>query len=223
VRAFQAHAWVEVYFGELGWVEFDPTSDTLAPGEEFAPFPGPDKDRMARLIAEIVKNQTGVEEQAPKAPPIAASASRLGREFARIAVLVARLWYVLLPALYVLFLLCTKLLPLVPGFLSRDARRRARADYSLCLVQCAGVGKARRSSESVLEHAARLSRDSDIALTPVASMYLRAAFGEQFDSRDLDAAQPALAQFAATFRRNVRLPLRLLGMLNPLGAIVRRL
>jgi hypothetical protein len=54
-------------------------------------------------------------------------------------------------------------------------------------------------------------------------MYLRAAFGEQFDSRDLDAAQPALAQFAATFRRNVRLPLRLLGMLNPLGAIVRRL
>jgi transglutaminase-like putative cysteine protease len=170
VRAFQAHAWVEVYFGELGWVEFDPTSDTLAPGEEFAPFPGPDKDRMARLIAEIVKNQTGVEEQAPKASPIAASASRLGREFARIAVLVARLWYVLLPALYVLFLLCTKLLPLVPGFLSRDARRRARADYSLCLVQCAGVGKARRSSESVLEHASRLSRDSDIALIPVASM-----------------------------------------------------
>jgi len=223
VRAFQAHAWVEVYFGELGWVEFDPTSDTLAPGEEFAPFPGPDKDRMARLIAEIVKNQTGVEEQAPKVPPIAASASRLGREFARIAVLVARLWYVLLPALYVLFLLCTKLLPLVPGFLSRDARRRARADYSLCLVQCAGVGKARRSSESVLEHAARLDRESDIALTPVASMYLRAAFGEQFDGRDLDAAQPALAQFAATFRRNVRLPLRLLGMLNPLGAIVRRL
>ena len=223
VRAFQAHAWVEVYFGELGWVEFDPTSDTLAPGEEFAPFPGPDKDRMARLIAEIVKNQTGVEEQAPKALPMAASASRLGREFARIAVLVARLWYVLLPALYVLFLLCTKLLPLVPGFLSRDARRRARADYSLCLVQCAGVGKARRSSESVLEHAARLSRDSDIALTPVASMYLRAAFGEQFDSSDLAAAQPALAQFAATFRRSVRLPLRLLRMLNPLGAVLRRL
>src|SRR5208337_4762301 len=52
VRAFQAHAWVEVYFGFLGWVEFDPTSDILAPNEEFAPFPGPDKDRMARLIAE---------------------------------------------------------------------------------------------------------------------------------------------------------------------------
>ena len=222
VRAFQAHAWVEVYFGQMGWVEFDPTSDILAAGEEFSPFPGPDKDRMARLIAEIVKNQTGVEEQAQKVPTIAASASRLGREFARIAVLVARLWYVLLPALYAIFLLCTKVLPLLPGLLSRDARRRTRAGYSLCLVQCAGVGKARRSSESALEHAARLSRESDIALAPVASLYLKAAFGEQFDKSDLDAAQPALAEFSSTFRRNVGLPLRLLGVVNPLGAVPRR-
>ncbi len=223
VRAFQAHAWVEVYFGPLGWVEFDPTSDILAPGEDFAPFPGPDKDRMARLIAEIVKNQTGIEEQAPKVPTIAASASRLGQELARIATLVARLWYVLLPALFVLFLLCTKLLPLVPGFLSRDARLRARAGYTLCLVQCAGVGKARRSSESALEHAARLGRENDIALTPVVSMYLKAAFGETFDGGDIEAAQPALAEFSLTFRRNVGLPLRLLGLLNPLGAVPRRL
>ncbi len=223
VRAFQAHAWVEVYFGQLGWVEFDPTSDILAAGEDFAPFPGPDKDRMARLIAEIVKNQAGAEEQAPKVPPIAASASRLGRELARIAVLVARLWYVLLPALYVLFLLCIKLLPLLPGFLSRDARRRARAGYTWCLVQCAGVGKARRLTESALEHAARLSRESEISIAPVASMYLKAAFGEQFSSGDLEAARPALAEFSSTFRRNVGLPLRLLGMVNPLGAVPRRL
>jgi transglutaminase-like putative cysteine protease len=221
VRAFQAHAWVEVYFGPSGWVEFDPTSDTLAPGEDLAPFPGPDKDRMARLIAEIVKNQTGVEEQAPKVPTIASSASRLGQELAKIASLVARLWYVLLPALYALFLLCAKLLPLVPGLLSRDPRRRTRAGYSLCLVQLAGVGKARRSSESALEHAARLGRDSAIALTPVVTLYLKAAFGEQFDKGDIDATKPALAEFAATFRRNIVLPLRLLGVVSPLGAVSR--
>jgi hypothetical protein len=223
VRAFQAHAWVEVFFGSLGWVEFDPTSDNLAPGEDFAPFPGPDKDKMARLIAEIVRNQTGIEEQAPTVPPIAASASKLGREFARIALLVARLWYVLLPTLYALFLLCTKLLPLAPGFLSRDARRRARAGYALCLVQCAGVGMARRLSESALEHAARLGRESHIALTPAASVYLKAAFSEHFNDGDIDAARPALAEFTSTFRRNVGLPLRLLGAVNPLGAVPRRL
>jgi transglutaminase-like putative cysteine protease len=222
VRAFQAHAWVEVYFGSLGWVEFDPTSDVLAPGEDFSPFPAPDKDRMARLIAEIVKNQTDQEEQAPKVPTVAASASLLGREIARIALLVARLWYVVLPGLYLLLLVCTKLLPLVPGLLSRDARRRARADYTLCLVRCAGVGRSRRTAESALEHAARLARESSIALAPVVDFYLKSAFGERFEWEDLDAAQPALEQFASTFRRNVAWPLRILGMMNPLGAFHRR-
>jgi transglutaminase-like putative cysteine protease len=222
VRAFQAHAWVEVYFGSLGWVEFDPTSDTLAPGEEFAPFPGPDKDRMAQLIAEIVKNQTDKEEQGQKVPTVAASASRLGREIARIAFLVARLWYLVLPGLYVLLLLCTKLLRLVPGLLSRDARRRARAEYTLCLVRCAGVGKSRRAAESPLEHAARLARESNIALTPVVDFYLKAAFGESFEKEDLDAARPAIEEFASSFRKNVAWPLRILGLVNPLGAFPRR-
>ncbi len=222
VRAFQAHAWVEVYFGSLGWVEFDPTSDILAPNEEFAPFPGPDKDRMARLIAEILKNQTGQVEQAPKAPSAAATASRLGGEIARIAVLVARLWYVVLPGLYLVFLFCAKLLPLVPGLLSRNARRRARAGYALCLVRCAGVGQSRRASESALEHAARLARETEIALAPVVDVYLRAAFGECFERRDLDAARPALEKFASTFRRSVAWPRRILGVMNPLGALHRR-
>jgi len=222
VRAFQAHAWVEVYFGSLGWVEFDPTSDTLAPNEEFTPFPGPDKDRLAQLIAEIVKNQTGNEELPPKVPPAAAAASRLGREIARIAAVVARLWYVVLPGLYLLLLFCTKFLPLLPGLLSRDARRRARADYTRCLVRCAGVGRARRASESPLEHAARLARENGIALAPVVELYLKAAFGEHFEWNDLDAARPSLDRFGATFRDHVAWPLRILGFLNPLGAFPRR-
>jgi transglutaminase-like putative cysteine protease len=222
VRAFQAHAWVEVYFGSLGWVEFDPTSDTLAPGEEFMQPPGPDMDRMARLIAEIVKNQTDTEEQAPKVAQVVSTASRLGREIARIAGLVARLWYVVLPGLYVLFLFCAKFLRLVPGLLSSDARRRARALYMACLVRCAGVGKARRTAESVLEHAARLAADGGIDMAPIAELYLMAAFGERFESKDLAAAGPARERFAASFRKNVGWPLRLLGLLSPAGAFSRK-
>jgi transglutaminase-like putative cysteine protease len=222
VRAFQAHAWVEVYFGSMGWVEFDPTSDTLAPGEDFKPFPGPDMDRMAQLIAEIVKNQTDKEEQPPKVPRVVSTASRLGDEIARIAAVVARLWYVVLPALYILFLFCTKYLRLLPGLLSNDARRRARSLYLACLVRCAGVGKARRSGESPLEHAARLDGTDGLALAPVVEMYLMAAFGERFESKDLDAARPALRGFAASFRTRIAWPLRLLGLVNPLGGIFRK-
>ncbi len=115
VRAFQAHAWVEVNFGDLGWVEFDPTSSNLAPGEDFTPPPAPDRDLMAKLIAEIVKNQTDVEDLARPTPMALGAASAIGQEIARIALLVARLWYIVLPALFVLFLFCAKLLPSLPG------------------------------------------------------------------------------------------------------------
>ena len=221
VRAFQAHAWVEVYFGNLGWVEFDPTSNTPAPGEDFAPFPAPDKDRMAQLIAEIVKNQTDQEETAPKLPAVVSTTSRIGQEIARIAVLVARLWYVVLPAAYLLLLAGVKLLPVLPGLLSSNARRRARARYALCLVRCAGVGRGRRHGESALEHARRLGRDSGICLVPVADLYLKASFAPQFDAHDLDEGQAALARFADSFRTGVRLPWRILGAMSPRGAALR--
>ncbi len=222
VRAFQAHAWVEVYFGDLGWVEFDPTSNNLAPGEDFVPFPAPDRDRMAQLIAEILKNQTDEEEHAPPDTGVAGSVSRLSAEIARIALLVARLWYVILPAAYVLFLLLAKLAPRLPGLLSREPRRRAKAGYALCMVRCAGIGRARRRAESPLEHAARLTAETGVALAPVVESYLKASFGEQFDAADLAAAQEARRAFLVSFRTRVSWPRRLLGALNPMGAALRR-
>jgi transglutaminase-like putative cysteine protease len=222
VRAFQAHAWVEVYFGNLGWVEFDPTSSTPAPGEDFAPFPGPDKDRMAQLIAEIVNNRTDQEEQPPRVPTVIAATSRLGQEVARIAAIVARLWYVILPAAYLLALALVKLVPLLPGMLSRDARRRARALYAWCLVRCAGVGRGRRSGESALEHAARLARDTGIALTPVVDLYLKASFAQTFSSQDFDAERHVQEGFTLSFRRGVGLPWRILGAISLRGAAHRR-
>jgi len=115
VRAFQAHAWVEVYFGSLGWVEFDPTR-IPSPQRGVRAVSGPDKDRMAQLIAEIVKNQTGNEELREGAPSRLHGLPPGPGDRQGFAGVVARLWYVVLPGLYLLFLLCTKFLPLLPGF-----------------------------------------------------------------------------------------------------------
>jgi transglutaminase-like putative cysteine protease len=57
VRAFQAHAWVEVPFGRFGWIDFDPTSETPAPGEGLTPPKAMDSDQMTRMIAEILQAQ----------------------------------------------------------------------------------------------------------------------------------------------------------------------
>jgi transglutaminase-like putative cysteine protease len=222
VRAFQAHAWVEVYFGDLGWVEFDPTSQTLAPGEEFTPFPGPDRDMMAKLIAEIVKNQTAQEEQAEPAPRAVGTASMIGREIARIALLVARLWYITLPALYALFLFCAKLLPSLPGLLSRRPRRRMKALYALCVVQLTGAGYGRRPGESPLEHAQRVRADRKIELEPVVESYLKASFAERFDSGDAREARARQKAFTVSWRSRMPVARRILGILNPIGALARR-
>jgi protein-glutamine gamma-glutamyltransferase len=222
VRAFQAHAWVEVYFGNLGWVEFDPTSNTPAPGEDFVPFPAPDRERMAKLIAEIVQNQTDEEDRAPAQPSLVGSASRLGMEIARIAFVVARLWYITLPALYALILVSVKLLPSLPGLLSRDPRRRVKASYRLALVRLAGVGLARRASESPLEHAVRVCRAEGVGLAPFVDIYLKASFGDSFNGEDLGAAREARKEFVASFRARVPLPRRLLGIVNPPGRLPGR-
>jgi transglutaminase-like putative cysteine protease len=221
VRAFQAHAWVEVYFGDLGWVEFDPTSSTPAPGEDFQPFPGPDQARMEKLIAEILNNQTDKEELAQPRPSFLGSASRLGGEIARIVLVVARLWYITLPALYALLLLVLKLLPSLPGLLSRDPRRRAKASYRLCLVRLSGVGLARRSSESPLEHAARVHRDRGVVLAPFTESFLKAAFSSTFDQDDLAEARTADAAVRASLRGAVPWPRRAVGVLVPRGAAMR--
>ena len=56
VNANQAHAWVEVYFPGWGWIEFDPTSQTLAPGEQFE-FASYNPEELEPYIQEILKNR----------------------------------------------------------------------------------------------------------------------------------------------------------------------
>ncbi|HET6485723.1 MAG TPA: transglutaminase domain-containing protein [Spirochaetia bacterium] len=215
VRAFQAHAWVEVYYGNLGWLEFDPTSDRLAPGEEFTNPPGPDRERMAKLIAEILNNQTNIEEWQPTRSAAARSLAGIADTIARLAAVVARLWYFTLPILYVLYLVGSKLLPRLPGLASRDPRRRVKARYRLELVRLAGVGLARRAGESPLEHARRVEAATGACLEPLTRSYLQAAFGPSFEAPQESRARQAAMSFAGSYRQRIGAPLRVTGLLNP--------
>lgn len=70
VRAYQAHAWVEVPFGEFGWLEFDPTSDVPAPGEPFRFPQAGDPAELSRMISEILEAQPQpLDAEASEAPP----------------------------------------------------------------------------------------------------------------------------------------------------------
>ncbi len=214
VRAFQAHAWVEVYFGDLGWMQFDPTSQALAPGEQFSFYMGPDKDKLAKLIREILDNPLTEETAVPEPPaPIASAAGEIARAFR----LLARLWYATLPLLYLLYLLAVKLLPLLPGLLLPEARRKAASLYRLSVTLLKGAGISRLPSESPLEFGRRVQNQWQIALPAVTEGYLKAVFGPRFDLADLAALHEGHRKFLASFRAKVHPARRLFGLLNPLA------
>jgi hypothetical protein len=58
VRADMAHAWVEVWFPSYGWVEYDPTTEQLAEGEEFRFSSGTPPELFERLMKEILDNHS---------------------------------------------------------------------------------------------------------------------------------------------------------------------
>ncbi|MDR2575070.1 MAG: transglutaminase-like domain-containing protein, partial [Treponema sp.] len=58
VRSDMAHAWVEVPFPGYGWIEFDPTTENLAEGEEFRFSTGVDPQLFERLMREILENRS---------------------------------------------------------------------------------------------------------------------------------------------------------------------
>lgn len=66
VQANQAHAWVEVFMGETGWLTYDPTSSQMAPGEDYEFSLGGDPREVKSLLEEILKNRGAlVEENRP--------------------------------------------------------------------------------------------------------------------------------------------------------------
>jgi len=58
VRADMAHAWAEVWFPGYGWIEYDPTSENLAEGEEFRFSSGTPPELFERLMKEILDNRS---------------------------------------------------------------------------------------------------------------------------------------------------------------------
>ena len=60
VRANMAHAWVEVFFPYLGWVDIDPTTEQLADGEllDFSFQAG--GDQFTQLLDEILLNRSAL-------------------------------------------------------------------------------------------------------------------------------------------------------------------
>lgn len=99
VRGDMAHAWVEVWFDEQGWIAFDPTSQTVAPGEVVSTDYGIDQERLSSLIEEIL-SQGELSVREDESPDLT-----MREQLATIARYAARRWYLLPPVLLLVWYL----------------------------------------------------------------------------------------------------------------------
>ncbi len=217
VRAYQAHAWVEVYFGDYGWIEFDPSSQVIAPGEEYTIQFGFDFETFARLLEEILKNQHNLQEQEPQSIEVEDRVRLLGGELFRGLKFVARLWYVTLPALYLLIIGAFKSFPLLRAFFAATQRRKIKYLFADTRVRLEGLGLRKSGEESLLEYAQRVEGQHPLRLSSWVQAYLQAVFGDVFEIADFNRALNTRREFLLSLHRCVSLPRRILGFLNPIN------
>jgi hypothetical protein len=200
VLANMAHAWVEVYLGEYGWISFDPTSQTLAPEEEYDLGSGADPREVAQLLEEILAQELRPAEPRPSARDAEIGSGGLPDALRA----VVRRWYLVLPLTYLAIMTLLRIGPfLVPAFV-RSPRRRAVLRVRAVLAWAAACGIHRRHGESLREFGGRVSVDG---IRPLMQLYERALFAPMFDSRDEEQAADAARAAIRGIRRRVR-PLR---------------
>ncbi len=220
VHANQAHAWVEVYFDDYGWVEFDPTSETPAPGEEVI-FGGVEPDRLAGLIGEILDRQSELEPESGDAGPDEPAGGGSLRWLRGGVSFIARYWFVVIPAVYLVAIAAIKLGPALSLALSTNPRRAVKGRFALSLLVPYGLGLHRRERESWLGYADRLDA-LGLDAGEWTQSYLRAVFAPRFGPEDLAVSQARQRAFRASLRRTTPLLLRVAAFLNPVGSLRRR-
>ncbi len=222
IRAYQAHAWVEVYFGELGWIEFDPTSENLAPDQDIRFLFSFDFDHLSSLIEEILDHQQLLTEEIAETPSFTSRLLRLGEEIIRGASLLARFWYITLPVLYLLSLLTIKYRFYGRYLLAKDKRDKIKQLFRSSLTIPYSLGWIRGAGESILEYSVRCSEKHALPLGPWAEHYLKAVFDDRYDQGNFAKGMQLYREFARSLRRALPLPVRFLAILNPVGSLRRR-
>ena len=212
VRSDMAHAWVEVSFPGYGWIEFDPTTDTLAEDEEFRFSPGVDPNLFERLMREILENRSRLKIKqgedsgaslADKRSPLQ-TASRLFKQFAP----------PLVPLLLALLFLYIRAGYFAAYLARRDTRKRAGCLWSHCHRRLALAGFGRPPGLAEAEWAAHC----DTSIAGIYALYQNAAaarFAPQFSESDLAALWSNYLAFRAAYRKHVPLWRRILAWLVP--------
>jgi transglutaminase-like putative cysteine protease len=163
VNTRHAHAWVEVYFPQAGWLTFEPTPRagiTTVPAYTIAPRVQPTVEPSASpQPSASASSRTGPEENAP-----GAGGSGGIPTLVLVAAAVVALALLVAGALVAMRKRKRRTLAAAPP------REAVAARYVSFLAWCAATGYGRRTGETPREHAARIGATVEPARTPLAEL-----------------------------------------------------
>jgi tetratricopeptide (TPR) repeat protein len=204
VRANMAHAWVEVYFPEFGWIEFDPTTQQLAEGENFSFGEGLPPD-FERLIKEILETERipreGGDEDRTESP--ANAAAKFTRNIVRF---IADSRYIILALIVFVLLINYTAGYYIRSKLTKNKRKKAIYLYRfvLRLLSFKAYKKKTGETEAVFAQSFGQSLENEKNINtcfyPLYQMTERARFAQEWTHNDEENFLAAYRFFMEKYR-----------------------
>jgi tetratricopeptide (TPR) repeat protein len=217
VRADMAHAWVEVYFPEYGWIEYDPTTDSLAEGEEFRFSSGVAPELFERLMREILENR---DRLSGKKEPVVLGSARIIPQVTRAAVaFLRRVWPYLLVLIWATLAIISRAGLYIASRLSSQPRQSALLLARHAFNRIRFLGYRRPPDKTLGSFIADLDQELRLPATPILDTFTRARFAPSFGKEEQSALFASYRTFSSVYaQRASRLRRLLAWVLPPIAA-----
>ena len=223
VRSDMAHAWVEVWFPEYGWIEYDPTTDILAEGEEFRFSQGTPPELFERLLKEILDNRSQLRmREGEDAENTGGDLAALGR---RAMAFLAKEGPYIAAAALALFFLSMRASLLWLALLQKSHRKKAAFLWAHVKrrLAFAGHGRTGTAASGLMCGEAEWAREKDGLSGGLYALYLDSAaarFAPVYTPRDSREMTEHYLLWNGAYRRAIHPGRRLLAWLLPPLALI---
>ncbi|QQO10007.1 transglutaminase domain-containing protein [Breznakiella homolactica] len=213
VRSDMAHAWVEVRYPGYGWIEYDPTTNFLAEGEEYRFSEGTSRDLFERLMREILQNRSGLQaKDTGEDDSSGSSLAALGRKVQRF---LRRSWVILVLFGYVLVCILMRSGSWIASMVSKNPRKKSSFCWIHAKRRLALAGYRRSISETDGEWSFSIDGRAGLGLYRLYQAFSAARFSPQYGRDEWRQMRTLYTVFSGNYRGLVPWYRRALAWLLP--------
>ncbi len=221
-----AHAWVEVYYPNYGWIDYDPTTTLLAAGETFRFSQGSQQQTFERLLGEILQNRDKLT-LLNRETGTTSSQQGLPELIQHLTTWMQHQWYLLLLILYVASMVFVRygnfyryLYHIKITGNSRQAVKKCFA-HSLRILRLAGIYQPKQAPlESLQERLVIIEKTKGIAITGLFTLYQEALFSNSKHTISTSLIRVAYHQFISSYTKTISPVRRIFALIFPLATLV---